>query len=146
VLDVGAKLWPPKVRKEDEKYTYRELFSPQYSYTGMDIVEGENVDLVVADPLQWAELRDGEYAIIISGQTLEHCETFWEVFKEMVRVLSADGLMCVIAPWRWREHRFPIDCWRILPGGMRALGKWAGIETVESFTSKNDCVGVFRKC
>jgi SAM-dependent methyltransferase len=141
VLDVGARLW-----KDSKPFTYRELFVADYSYTGIDVVEGDNVDLVVADPYQWKEVSDFEYPIVISGQTLEHCERFWEVFQEMVRVLDTGGVMCVIAPWSVKEHRYPVDCWRILPDGMRALGKWTRIETVEAFVNKSDCVGVFRKC
>lgn len=140
VLDVGAGL-----QTEGDQRTYREVFSRDYKYIGMDIVRRDNVDVVVADPFQWNELTDWEYPIVVNGQMLEHCERFWQVFEEMVRVLQAGGLMCLIAPRFWAEHRFPVDCWRFLPDGMRALASFGHVEILEAFVSENDCVGIFRK-
>ncbi|MFA7044577.1 MAG: hypothetical protein WC186_09550, partial [Bacteroidales bacterium] len=31
------------------------------------------------------------------------------------------GLVCIITPFSVPEHRYPIDCWRILPDGYRYL-------------------------
>lgn len=126
------------------------------NYVGLDIKKGFNVDIAVEDPYSWKELSDNEFDIVISGSTLEHIEFFWVVFKEMARVLKPGGYMCVIVPRKWKNHFYPVDCWRFLPDGMRALGKWANLKCivttevyggyyVKSKETMMDCIGVFQK-
>jgi len=50
------------------------------------------------------------------------------------RVLKKDGLACIIAPADGHEHRYPVDCWRYYPDGMKALAKWARMEVIEAQT------------
>jgi hypothetical protein len=38
-----------------------------------------------------------------------------------VRVLRPGGVLAIITHWSFPEHRYPIDCWRILPDGMKHL-------------------------
>jgi len=137
VLDVGAK----RYRRQR---TYRRLFR-EYKYVGMDMEEGDNVDIVVSKPYRWDEIPDEAYRTVISGQTLEHCEFFWQAFLEMGRVVKKGGVLCVIAPRKAGLHRYPVDCWRFLPDGMRALGNWAQLKTLEAFISHDDTVGIFAR-
>ena len=111
----------------------------------MDIAEGENVDIVVAYPVYWSEIATESFQTVISGQMLEHCEYPWQAYREMGRILKTDGFLCVIAPRKAGTHRYPVDCWRFLPDGMRALGKWADLQTLETFVNGNDCVGIYKK-
>ena len=48
VLDVGSF---------DVNGTYRDLIPDAWSYVGLDIRPGPNVDVVVADPYNWAEAQ-----------------------------------------------------------------------------------------
>jgi SAM-dependent methyltransferase len=137
VLDIGAK----QVRQQE---TYRPLFE-KFHYVGMDVEAGKNVDLIVANPDKWPEVMDRWYPVIISGQMLEHAERPWVVFREMARILALGGIMCVIAPWKWKPHRYPVDCYRYLPDGMKALGDWAGLTVADTFMDGNDCVGIFKQ-
>ena len=125
-------------------------------YIGLDIKPGTNVDLVVKDPYKWTEIEDNTYDLVISGQAFEHIEFFWLVFEEMVRVLKPNGYMCLIVPKYHIQHRYPVDCWRFLPDGMRALAKYAGIKCLKAEAdhvgnylhlqeNNGDCVGVFQK-
>ena len=106
------------------------LQNPKWKYIGLDIVPGKNVDLVVKDPYIWAELPENYADFVISGQTLEHVEFPWLTIKEIQRVLKPGGMACIIAPSAGYEHRYPVDCWRILPDGFRALAKWAGLKVI----------------
>ena len=115
------------------------------NYTGMDLEQGDNVDIVVPDPHRWSNIDTASYDVVISGQMLEHCDMCWIVMLEMTRVLKAKGLMCLIVPWTWKIHKFPNDYWRILPAGMQSLADWAQLELLESTTSEKDCIGIFRK-
>lgn len=81
---------------------------------------GPNVDIVISDPYNWG-LPSSSYDVIISGQCLEHVEMPWLWIKEAERVCKPGGFMILIAPWSCGQHRYPVDCWRILPDGMNVL-------------------------
>jgi SAM-dependent methyltransferase len=148
ILDLGSC---------DVNGRYRYLFAnPKWRYVGVDVAEGPNVDVILTAPYKWPFAN--EYAdLIISGQAFEHIEFFWLSWLEMVRVLRKKGLIFLIAPSRGPEHPLPVDCWRFLPGGYRALAKYSGrVEVVEVNTDWKphpapdsvdwgDTVGVFRK-
>ncbi|MBI5849282.1 MAG: glycosyltransferase [Nitrospirae bacterium] len=116
--------------------TYKEIFADtaKFLYTGLDVNPGPNVDYVPADPYSWPELKDETFDVIISGQAFEHIEFPWLVIEEMKRTLKKNGLICIVAPSRGPEHKYPVDCWRYYPDGFRALAKWAGLEVLESKT------------
>ncbi|MEN6617557.1 MAG: methyltransferase domain-containing protein, partial [Syntrophorhabdus sp.] len=116
--------------------TYREIFSDRtlFSYTGLDLEPGPNVDYVADDPYSWNGIKDGSFDVIISGQAFEHIEFPWLVMEEISRALKADGMACIVAPSRGPEHKYPVDCWRYYPDGFVALAKWAGLEVLDSKT------------
>jgi SAM-dependent methyltransferase len=123
VLDVGSL---------DVNGTYRPFFTdPAWSYTGLDVVPGPGVDTVVADPYQWTEFSDDSFDVVVSGQALEHIEHPWRTMEEIARVVRPGGVVIVIVPSAGPEHRHPIDCWRFLPDGLRALATWAGLAALE---------------
>lgn len=132
IVDLGAN-------SVDGIASYRPLFNlPNWHYRGMDVVAGANVDIVLADPYRWVELGNASIDVIVSGQTLEHIEFPWLTVAEVFRVLRPGGLACLIAPAAGPEHRYPVDCWRIYPDGMRALARQAGLREVEIFTDWNE--------
>jgi O-antigen biosynthesis protein len=117
--------------------TYKEIFSDpgKYLYTGLDVNPGPNVDYTPSDPYRWPELPDGSFDVIISGQAFEHIEYPWLIIEEMNRVLKNSGLICIVAPSRGPEHKYPVDCWRYYPDGFRALAKWANLEVLDAKTN-----------
>jgi len=146
-LDVGS--YDLSV-SEDWNFTgnVRAIFTGEY--VGMDIREGPNVDLIVADPLYWVEIDSESFDQVVSVCCLEHASMPWVVLQECYRVTRAGGLSIHVAPWRWRIHRWPEDCWRILPDGMRHTLEWAGFEVLDvdiACKSKMGemCYGVGRK-
>jgi len=116
VLDVGSY---------NVNGSYKDLFS---NYTGLDIEAGPNVD-IVAKSLYDFGVPDNSFDVVISGQTLEHVEDMKRWILEVARV--AKEMVVVIAPSRIGYHRYPIDCWRIYPDGMKWLFTEAGLETLE---------------
>ncbi len=109
VADVGAY---------DINGTFKDLFAPGcFEYTGLDVQAGPNVDRVV----EQYNFGDTLYDIVISGNTIEHVEDMGRWQKEFVRICKPDGLICITAPHSFPEHKYPIDCWRIFPDGMRWL-------------------------
>lgn len=122
LLDVGS---------QEVNGSYRDLIPPFYDYKGLDLAPGKNVDILATTPYDWP-IADNSYDIVISGQCLEHVEAPWLWIKEVFRVCKSDGIVMIIAPWSCGEHRFPVDCWRIFPDGMKyLLTKVAGFELIE---------------
>lgn len=128
IIDVGAKAYL-------NDPTYRPFFNkPRWKYFGLDVEPGDNVDIVVSDPYNWKEVADDFADVVISGQTFEHIEFPWLTIKEIFRILKPGGICCIIAPSSGPEHKYPTDCWRFYPDGMKAFAKWAGFRLVEVFT------------
>ena len=144
ILDIGSFDSNPK------PFNYSLLFNEKkWNYTGMDIREGSNVDLVVSDIYNWIEIKDKSYDVVVSGQAFEHMEFFWKTIVEIERILKANGFCCIIAPSTGPVHRNPYDCFRFTDDGMKAIGKYAGLEVLENYTQTspvwNDSVLICRK-
>jgi len=122
ILDVGSF---------DVNGTYRPIFdNPEWEYTGLDMVTGPNVD-VVAKSLYDFGLPEGEYDVVISGNTIEHIEAIWLWVKGLAFVLKRGGWLCITSPTKIHIHRYPIDCWRVMPDGMKYLiGQCAGLDVL----------------
>ena len=115
---------------------YRDLFEDgRFKYSGLDMEAGPNVDIVPASAYQWKEITDDSYDIVISGQALEHIEFFWVTMSEMVRVLKEGGLICIIAPNGFGEHRYPVDCWRFFSDGMVAMARYTNLQILHAHTN-----------
>lgn len=126
ILDLGSL---------DVNGTYREYFDiPPWTYRGVDMAAGKNVDIVLRDPYHWREIKSNSADVLISGQAFEHIEFFWITMLEIARVLKPGGLCCIIAPSAGVEHRYPVDCWRFYPDGFAALARFIRLEVVEVFT------------
>lgn len=114
---------------------YRPIFENRgWDYIGADLQAGPNVSLVLERAYDWQEIPSGSIDLIISGQVLEHVEYFWITALEISRVLKPGALACLIAPSSGPEHRYPVDCWRFYPDGMRAIAKFARLECLEART------------
>ena len=129
VLDFGSY---------DVNGTYKNIFpSSKWDYKGIDLQEGPNVDYVFQNPYVWSGIKDNSIDLVVSGQALEHCEFPWLIFEETKRVLKCSGKCIFIAPSSGHEHKYPVDCWRIYPDGMKALCKHAGLEVLHCETDWN---------
>ena len=125
VLDVGAMA-------HEEQDTYRPLFAgARYSFTGLDIAEGPNVDLVPADVFHWKEIPSRSFDVVISGQAFEHNPYFWISLAEIARVLVPGGLVAIVAPGGGAVHRYPFDCWRFYPDAWPAACAYVGLDLLE---------------
>jgi SAM-dependent methyltransferase len=130
ILDVGS---------QDVNGTYKPLFSDQaWRYSGADVGPGPNVDVILKRPYLWRELKANSYDVVVSGQTLEHIEYPWLTVMEIARIMRPGGICCLIAPSVGPEHRYPLDCWRLLPDGARALARYASLQVIETYTCSDE--------
>lgn len=137
VVDIGSM---------DVNGSYRQLFK-NHEYTGYDIAAGKNVDIIGGDVgLYKFPFEDWTFDVSISGQTIEHVADIYAWVKEMARIVKPCGYVAIIGPHTFHEHRYPIDCWRILPDGMKFLMKQiAGLDIIRVWKSDIDTIGIGRK-
>jgi len=130
ILDLGS---------QDVNGSYRQIFSsPQWSYVGIDMAAGKNVDVVLKTPYVWKEIESSTADVVVSGQAFEHIEYFWITMLEVNRVLKPGGICCILAPSSGPEHRYPTDCWRFYPDGMASLARYAQLDVLEATTQWKD--------
>ena len=122
---------------QDINGSYRSLFNQSpWRYIGVDLSAGPNVDVVLRDPYDWRELSAASEDVVISGQTFEHTEFFWETMLQIARVLKTHGLCCILAPSSGPEHRYPLDCWRVYPDGLRAAAAWQQVARFRAYRAQ----------
>jgi len=127
VLDVGSY---------EVNGSYKQFFqSSNFEYIGLDMAPGPNVDFIPQKTYDWSELDSDSFDVVVSGQAFEHIEFFWLTMSEMVRVLKKDGLICIIAPNGFVEHRYPVDCWRFFTDGLVALARYTNLKILHAHTN-----------
>lgn len=91
VIDFGSK---------DYNGSLKELFTNS-TYTGVDISEGKNVDIICK-----AHEYKGEYNFdtVISGEMLEHDEHWRESLANMYRILRSGGLLVISCAGKGRQE------------------------------------------
>lgn len=146
VLEVGAQSFNGSLRSSVASTT---------EYVGLDIEQGEGVDLVI-EPGQPFPVETDHFDLVMATSVFEHDPMFWRTFLEMCRAAKDGGYIYINAPSNGVVHRYPQDIWRFYPDAGRALADWAvsqgqPVSLVESFIADrqadiwNDFVAVFRK-
>ena len=121
ILEVGSL-----VKNEHNKIKSNILRSSvdvKFKYTGLDIEDGPNVDLVLKDPYK-IPLADKTIDVVVSVSTFEHTEFFWLTYLEVLRILKPEGLFFLNVPSNGIYHRQSTDNWRFYPDSIIALEKW----------------------
>jgi SAM-dependent methyltransferase len=127
VLDFGSGTSPRQT------LTHRSLLAEyDCDYTGADIREGDNIDLVMKKPYR-VQLKSNSVDIVLSGQVFEHVPFFWASLLEIARVMKPGAYFFLTVPSRGHVHS-TYDCWRIYPDGLRAMAAWSRLTLREAFT------------
>lgn len=113
ILEIGSLSVNSNIRKIFE----------EFDYTGVDIVKGDNVDIVIQDPYKFP-FENNKFDLVISISTFEHTEFFWLSYLEILRILKPDGLFFLNAPSNSKYHRHDSDNWRFYPDSSISLEKW----------------------
>lgn len=155
VVDFGSRM-------AREGATHRDMLTGRdCSVLGVDLLGGNNVDVVMRKPYQ-VPLPSNSADVVITGQVFEHVPFFFTSILELERILRPGGLIFMTVPSRGHQHNV-YDCWRFYPDGMRAMAAFGALElekAVTDFPPKSgdgryeydqaasywgDTVGVFRK-
>lgn len=82
-------------------------YMPQATYTGLDIIEGDNVD-IVGDAHSLSDLFPSEtFDLVISLAVFEHLAMPWVAAEEISKVLKVGGFCAVETHFSFSEHELP---------------------------------------
>lgn len=142
-LPFGRALRVADVGSLDHNGSLRPLFdNPKWTYIGLDVCAGKNVDVVLSAGYHWPEIGDGAFDVVVSTQVVEHVRHPWRWVKEVARICKPGGIVYLCTPNTIAFHEYPIDCWRVWPDGMRALIEEAGLVELEVYeTHEPDKIG-----
>lgn len=105
-------------------------------YWGVDMRQGDNVDLVV-NGHELSRKIDKGWSMVVCFDTFEHDDAFWLTLKEMKKVLKKGGWLMLGFPSRYcPEHNHPQDYWRFMPQSMELMFK--GFENFQMIVDKNN--------
>lgn len=114
-LEIGSK-----IQDSYTQYTPKDIhiLSNSKDYIGIDIEDGDNVDLVIdlskegiIEKLNWNK----KFMTIHCHCVLEHVADIFTMSKNIQKALKPGGKIFISAPFAWKIHRIPIDMWRFTP-------------------------------
>lgn len=139
VLDVGTKRWP-----RSGPTIFRTRFAQLgWSYIGLDIEAGDEVDIVTKDPYKYP-FPDNSFDVVMSSMTLEHVVKPWLWFPELKRICKTGGVIAISVPWKFKPHNSP-DLWRVLPCGLESIYTELGLTNLNTFRDEVYSYGIGRK-
>lgn len=109
----------------------RNLFPATCSYTGLDIVAGENVDSVGDAHALSRLFPPNHFDVVFSVSVWEHLAMPWLVSLELNKVMKPGGLAMINTHQSWPSHEEPWDYFRFSDYSWDALfNKETGFEIV----------------
>lgn len=127
-LEVGSRARSGGIRKN--------LVPESWSYTGLDIVAGENVD-VVGDAHGISKLFPGEkFDAVGAFSVLEHILMPWKFIIELNKILDIGAIGFFSTHQCWPLHDVPWDFWRFSDNAWPALlNRDTGFEIISTALS-----------
>lgn len=93
-------------------------YIPKCDYTGFDIIEGKNVDIVGDAHRLTDYFAPNSFDLIISWAVFEHLAMPWLAVEEISKVLDVGGYACIETHFSYSEHELP---WHFFQFNSRAL-------------------------
>jgi len=125
VLELGSR-----ARSEISR---RHLFEGK-QYTGLDVVQGPNVDVVGDAHALSAHFEPESFDAMYSVSTFEHLAMPWKVALEVHKVLRPGGLAYFVTHQSLGMHELPWDFWRYSDTSWNSLfNTYTGFRVLETF-------------
>ncbi len=129
-LDIGSL---------DVNGSLRSIFE---DYTGIDMREGDNVDIVANS--HKLPFKANTFDCITCVETLEHDDNPFQTLKEVYRVLKPGGWVILSASGiSFPKHDYPGDYFRYTPEGLGVLLK--GFKNIEVSGDDDEVYGIGQK-
>ncbi|MBD5778707.1 class I SAM-dependent methyltransferase [Pelagicoccus sp. NFK12] len=106
-------------------------FPEDCDYTGIDILEGEGVDVVADAHTLSRSFTKAQFDFVYSMSVFEHLLFPWKVVLELNHVMKEGGFLYLSTHPVWPEHEVPWDFWRFPKRGFEGLfNSFTGFELV----------------
>jgi len=125
VLELGSRNRSGVIR--------RQLVPDSLHYIGLDILAGDDVD-IVGDAHSLSTLFEpNTFDAIFAMSVFEHLLMPWKVILEMNHVMKTGGLVMIATHQTWPLHESPWDFWRFSDQSWRGLfNQYTGFEIIET--------------
>ena len=140
VLQVGSRTSVSDRNERNWRSLTTKRFDGRLEFTGIDLVDGSNVDTVldICSPARVVRARLGSEAfdLVICCHVLEHTRDPQRAARNIQDVLRPGGIAYVATPWSQAFHAAPDDYWRFSLRGLMLL--FGELEILSSFYSGGD--------
>lgn len=116
IIEVGTRRWGYVPTH------HKELLAPWGAYLMIDVLPGEDVDLV-ADLHDLNGIKDNSVDVLWASSVFEHLHSPWIAAKEILRVLKPGGLFFIQTHLCFPEHGYPHDYFRFTRMALEHLFK-----------------------
>ncbi len=113
ILEVGSRARSGNV--------YKGLFRNYSEYVGLDIIQGENVDVVGEIHQVSRYFDEGRFDFVYCVATFEHLAMPWKAVLEINKVMAPGGWLYIGTHPTWPPHERPWDFWRFSEEAFRVL-------------------------
>jgi len=115
-------------------------------YTGVDIVEGPNVDLVCDVKNIVKQFGKGSFDIVVCTEVIEHVEEWRIAITNMMEVLKIGGIIYLTSRSRgFGIHGYPSDYWRYEIEDIKTIFRKYDILVLHKDQFQDDHFGFFLK-
>lgn len=97
------------------------LIPEWFHYTGIDIMEGDNVDIVCDAHDLSTIFQPEQFDYVIALNVFEHLLIPWKVIVELNRVLKTGGKVIIFTHQTMPLHDTPCDYWRLSDNAWKSL-------------------------
>lgn len=111
--------------------SHRHLW-PGWTFVGLDVQEGKNVDWVAPSWRDWPSEHSFEVVTCLS--VLEHSTDPLTMMFSIWHALKPSGCVLCSAPWSFQYHAHPIDAWRMSSDAFNFLAMRIGFNVIECKT------------
>ena len=111
---IPVNAWILEVGSRNDNGSVRKILEPKsINYVGVDLFEGNGVDIVLDVANLQAQFGDDKFDVVVSTEMLEHCSNWQEALYQMSSVLRHGGLLIITTRSPGFElHDYPADYWR----------------------------------
>ena len=140
VLQVGSRTLLADRNERNWRSLVAKRFGARASFTGIDLLEGSNVDQVLdicGTPRALStKLGEDQFDLVICCHVLEHTRDPFRAAQNIQSLLKPGGLVYIATPWSQAFHATPDDYWRFSVRGLMLM--FDGLEILSSFYSGGD--------
>jgi hypothetical protein len=125
VLEIGSR--------NRSGVTRRNIIPEHIHYIGMDIINGENVDVIGDTHNLTSSFSSDTFDAVFSMSVFEHLIMPWKVVLEINHVMKTGGIVMITTHQTFPMHDVPWDFWRFSDQAWYGLfNKYTGFEIIDT--------------